>query len=207
VVRISTSRHEILSRFTGALAALAGTAGLLVTAGCQGQESSVQSAAKIRAIEQGPATDRMYFLGARFQGLPLTFLRPPDENGIAAAVYGSCAGPAFGEGGCAPPVSVSTVTFTVPWEMVAGCRRMTSLRGVPTVSLAGVGLFTGDPLLLIKMDVTDPKQLQAAVANLRLVAPGRRPAELPPPSATDRANIDRTCGPRPGVPGTSPQLH
>jgi hypothetical protein len=189
------------------VAALAGTAGLLLTAGCQGQQPTPLPAAKIRAIETGPDTDRMYFLGPRFQGLPLTFLRPPDKDGIAAAIYGSCTLPAFGDGGCAAPVSVSTVTFTVPWEIVGGCRRRATLRGVPTVNLAGIGLFTGDPLLLIKVDVTDPKQLKAAVARLRLVAPGRHPAELPSPSAMDRANIDRTCGPRPGVPGTSPRLH
>ena len=67
-----------------------------------------------------------------------------------------------------------------------------------------VGLFTGDPLALVQVTASGD-DLTGVIRALRPVGgPPPRPAgaRLAPPSATERANIDRICGPRPGEPGT-----
>jgi len=109
------------------------------------------------------------------------------------------------EPSCPPPIQVSTHIGPFDWPEVRGCTRIPSRRGVPTVYFGdAVGLFTGDPLVLIQ--VTAPKDdLTGVIRALRSVdGPQPRPsgARLAPPSATERANIDRICGPRPGEPGS-----
>jgi hypothetical protein len=181
-----------------------------LVAGCQGAETKSlpphRAASRVAAIAADPHDSLMYFLGLAFHDQRLARIQPPNSHGIAYAIYGTCRMPRFdSEPSCAPPIQVSTHIGPPDWPAIRGCTRIPSLRGVPTVYFGdAVGLFTGDPLVLIQ--VTAPKDdLTGVIRALRSVGgPRPRPsgARLAPPSATERANIDRVCGPRPGEPGS-----
>jgi hypothetical protein len=181
-----------------------------LVAGCRGAETKTlpphRAASRVAAIAADPGNSRMYFVGLAFHDQRLARIQPPNSGGTAHAIYGTCRLPRFdSEPSCAPPIQVSTRMVPLDWPAVRGCTRIPSRRGVPTVSFGdAVGLFTGDPLVLIR--VTAPKDnLTEVIRALRPVGgPRPRPsgARLAPPSSTERANIDRICGPRPGEPGT-----
>jgi len=150
-----------------------------------------------------PTPDRpIYYLGDDFDGLPLTaVLREAD---LTTFLYGTCKIPPFSDTGCAPPVQVQTHRFDPDaWAMVAGCRRLGSLRGVPTVDLSGLTLFTAD--VMVKIDIVasdEEKRKQRAVEALRTVSDGARArGPLPPPPNDIRPLIDKGCGARPGEHG------
>jgi hypothetical protein len=181
-----------------------------LVAGCHGAETKTlpphRAASRVAAIAADPYASRMYFIGLAFHDQRLAGIQPPGSSGMAYAIYGTCRMPRFdSEPSCSPPIQVSTQTRPPDWPTVRGCTRIPSRRGVPTVNFGGaVGLFTGDPLALIKVTAPDD-DLTGVIRALRPVGgPPPRPsgARLAPPSATERANIDRICGPRPGEPGT-----
>ena len=181
-----------------------------LVAGCRGAETKTlppdRAESRVAAIAADPEESLMYFVGLAFHNQRLARIQPPNSRGVAYAIYGTCRMPRFdSEPSCAPPIQVSTHMGPLDWPAVRGCSRIPSRRGVPTVYFGdAVGLFTGDPLVLIQ--VTAPHDdLTGVIRALRPVGgPRSRPlgARLAPPSATERANIDRTCGPRPGEPGT-----
>jgi hypothetical protein len=182
--------------------------GLVV--GCRGAETKTlpphRAASKVAAIAADPDDSRMYFVGLAFHDLRLAGIQPPNSHGMSYAIYGTCRMLRFdSEPSCAPPVQVSTHMGTVDWPAVRGCTRIASRRGVPTVFFGdAVGLFTGDPLVLIRV-IAPSDDLTGIIRALRPVG-GDRPrpsgARLALPSATERTNIDRVCGSRPGEPGT-----
>jgi hypothetical protein len=199
------ARPDRVLTFSVMLLALTG-----LVAGCQGAQTKTlpphRAASKVAAIAADPDDSRMYYVGLAFHDLRLAGIQPPNSHGMGYAIYGTCRMPRFdSEPSCPPPVQVSTQMWSVDWPAVRGCARIASRRGVPTVFFGDtVGLFTGDPLVLIK--VTAPNDdLTGVIRALRPVG-GAQPrpsgARLAPPSATERTNIDRVCGPRPGEPGT-----
>jgi hypothetical protein len=181
-----------------------------VLAGCQGAETTTlpphRAASRVAAIAADPYASRMYYVGLAFHDQRLASIQPPNSYGTAYALYGTCRMPRFdSEPSCPLPIQVSTQTRPPDWPAIRGCSRIPSRRGVPTVYFGdAVGLFTGDPLALIQVRAPD-HDLTGVIRALRPVGgPPPRPfgARLAPPSATERANIDRICGPRPGEPGT-----
>jgi hypothetical protein len=181
-----------------------------LVAGCRGAETKTlppqRAASKVAAIAADPVDSRMYFVGLAFHDLRLAGIQPPNSHGMAYAIYGTCRMARFdSEPSCSPPVQVSTQIWSVDWPAVRGCTRIASRWGVPTVFFGdAVGLFTGDPLVLIKV-IAPNDELTGVIRALRPVGGARpRPSggRLAPPSATERANIDRVCGARPGEPGS-----
>jgi hypothetical protein len=93
---------------------------------------------------------------------------------------------------------VSTTLF-VPgnYRNAAGCSRVQTLRGVPTVEQAeAVSLFSAD--LVIWLGVGNPNQAAPAAAALVEVGKGPTNANLPAPPARNVALIDKACGAKPG---------
>jgi len=167
-----------------------------------------RAAARIDAIAAGPNGLAVYFVGLRFEGMPIAFIHSRRAPRDAAVGYGTCHLPKD-EGGCPLPLVVSTKRLTTgDFRAIRECHRHAGMRGVPTVIIGGgsipesLGLFTGDPLLLVQIDVTDLDLGWRVVHAVRPVTNHRPAARLVPPSADDRTHIDQVCGPASGQPGT-----
>jgi hypothetical protein len=131
----------------------------------------------------------MYWLGRRFEGLPLTYV---DESTF---IYGDCDA---SDGGCASPAEVQHWAFDPrAWALAEGCRRLPSLRGVPTARHDGLVLFTGRQF--VKLYGIDRAQERRMAAALRPFE-GDSNETLPPPPAEIVRGVDRACGPAPREP-------
>jgi len=136
---------------------------------------------------------RLYYLGRSFAGFPLTHAEG-SSPGEASFIYGDCEivdpDGVFGpEGGsCSPPMQVQIV----PRRYLAdGCRRVRSLRGVPTVRADGLVLFTGP--VIIKIWGRSEAEERRMAAALRSLDGSVAPSEpLPPPQ--DPIAARASCG-------------
>ena len=168
-----------------------------------------QITATLREIAATP--DRpVYFLGRAFEGLPLSAVDQSAFHTMTSLVYGSCTLDPGPEASCEPPASVANSEVSVAMlTSVAGCRRLTSVRGVPTVDFGGGprSVFTGHVLVTVFASGAERPARERegrALAALRSVgvgAPSHWP--LPPPDPRLRPLIDRACGARPGQSGPS----
>jgi hypothetical protein len=160
------------------------------------------------AVAAGPNGTAVYFVGLRFDGMPIAFIHSRRAGRYAAVGYGTCHLPKYGEGGCSLPLVVTTELFTTGgFRAIRECHRDADKRGVPAVIIGGgaipatAGLFTGDPLLLVQIDATDADLRGRAVHAVSPVTSHLPAARLPAPSADDRKHIDQVC-PASGRPGT-----
>ena len=154
----------------------------------------------LREIAATPSRP-VYFLGAAFAGLPITQVGQSAFHTVTFVVYGSCHPPPGPDSSCEPPLQVVTSEIgAAQLTRVQGCRRVTSVRGVPTVNFGGnLGVFTGHVLVQVFASGAGQLALEGralgALRSVGLGAPSNRP--LPPPDARLRVLIDRACGAAP----------
>jgi hypothetical protein len=143
-----------------------------------------------------PANFRLYSLGTRFAGLPLTaVLRtcgnpqpvPGDNPKLPATyrsnsvtyIYGDCTPPA-GEGGCAAPIQLQ-ISPACERNVAQYERRpkLTRRRGVPSAALdRALELYTADSTVVIFTG--DRHLMRRAVSAVQRVRRGDAPAVVPP---------------------------
>jgi len=127
----------------------------------------------------------LYYAGVEFAGLPLTHA---ETGGLF--VYGSC-NPSGDDGGCAPPIEIQHFAFRRgDWSRAMFCRRLPSLRGVPTVRHDGLVLLTRDGV--VKIYARTPAEDRRVALALRPVN-ARTPARLAPPSSAVVRLVNRRC--------------
>jgi hypothetical protein len=166
----------------------------------EGEPSPMDALATIASTSPVP----IYYLGPEFEGVPLTEVAVFDEDS-GSEVPGDLridAGQSltiwYGE-----QFQMETTPF-VPSQhgRVDGCRRLPSLRGVPTAELKQAGyvwLLTAD--LVIMLGVDSSKRAESAAAALVEYGKERPGADLPAPAARNVAAVDRRCGAEPGAHG------
>ena len=146
----------------------------------------------------------VYYLGPSFEGLPISGVTRSAFHTMTFLVYGSC------PPGCDATLQVVTSEIGVAQlRQTAGCRRLASVRGVPTVDFGGGhGVFTGHVLVQVFAPGNGQavlEQEQRALGALRSVGRGVSSQQpLPPPVPQLRALIDKACGAAPGQHG--PQI-
>jgi hypothetical protein len=145
-----------------------------------------------------------FYLGATYDGLPLTTLDLVEENAPAFQVeadYGTCA--ASGDGGCSAPVVVSTNDWRPDLQGLT-CRRLDPQLGVPAGEVMGeLTLVTGKLLVTVSDFRERPAGdgLQPAIhalTALRRVGDSTPLATLPAPAPEAAAWMDELCGTTPG---------
>ncbi len=126
----------------------------------------------------------LYYAGLTFGGLPLTHA---DADGLF--VYGSCK-PKSDEG-CAPPIEIQHFAFrSDEWASAMGCKRLPSLRGVPTVRHDGLVLITRGTL--VKIYARGPEEERTVAMALRPIR-GASVRRLPPPSHDVVRLVSEAC--------------
>jgi hypothetical protein len=152
----------------------------LVAGGCFGRDEVTvpfghNIGRELSDVRSG-ATHTVYYLGRRFEGLPLTAVAFDSRRpGVVGFMYGTCTIPLPADGGCGVPVEIQLFPFrTDQWSRAVGCTGRATLRGVPTVRQDGLVLFTRDTI--IKIYAGSAAQTRRAVRALR-------PLDSPPTSA------------------------
>jgi hypothetical protein len=163
-------------------------AAMLSVAACGDSDSSDDGSSGITLPDEAKsfAEYRLYYLGAAYGDLPLTYaeLGPGSGEGIRRAfdfIYGSCT-PSGDDGGCAPPLDVQN------WSI---CTRFPALYPGPTPETdplhgaqthpagGGLDVYTGRTTVVIFGQGSHKPEI---VQSLRRVADGVKPRRLPPPA-------------------------
>ena len=140
----------------------------------------------------------VYYLGPRFEGLPISGVTRTAFHTMTFLMYSSC------PPGCDATLQVVTSEIGVAQlTHTQGCRRLASVRGVPTVDFGGgQSVFTGHVLVKVFAPGNGQavlEQEQRALGALRSIGRGASSQQpLPPPVPELRALIDRACGAAPG---------
>jgi hypothetical protein len=170
-----------------------------MAAGCAGSEGTVTVPTghdvewELHQVRR-EARHPVYFLGRRFEGLPLTavsFHRP--RSGYLSFLYGTCTVPLPADGGCGVPVSVQAFPFRAKqWRLAVGCYRVAPVRGVPAARHDGLVLLTERGVIKIYARTT--AQERRAAAALRPVGARRPGGNLPSPRPADVRALELGCG-------------
>jgi hypothetical protein len=140
------------------------------------------------------APHRVYYVGTRFEGLPLTGVALQSHRpAYVSFSYGTCTISLPADGGCGVPVEIQNFPFrTEQWSRAVGCTHRGTLRGVPTVRQDGLTLFTRDTI--IKVYAPNAAQARRAVAALRaLDAPATKTRLLPKPPPNQIKLVESVC--------------
>lgn len=171
---------------------------------------------ELRQIAATTTATPIYYLGAEFAGEVLSDVvifnddigaEAEDDHSLDPGqslliIYGeSCDAM---DGTCSPTFEVRTEPFHPErYEQAEGCRRLSSLRGVPTVQQAdAVCWFTAE--LVVRLGGTGdvPKHASAAATALREVGQDQSTdGKLPAPRGHIVSLVDKACGQKPGDEG------
>lgn len=163
----------------------------LVVAGCGVTSASFHrsSRAELKHL-QGNSTEPVYFAGMTFGGLRVTDAVGQGRN-YELVTYGTCTSSGF-DSGCAPPITISESPFKPEqWRLAAGCRRLPSLRGVPTLRHDAFVLVTGRQI--IEIYARSPAEDRRVALALRRVDGKPTPRQLPKPPSAFRTLVERVC--------------
>jgi hypothetical protein len=152
----------------------------------------------IRRPDSPPA----YWLGERFEGLPLAANAGTGER--PTFVYGTCKDHPGSEGGCAPPLQLQhwplAERFPNKFEVAPGRRTSCRLLDVAEITAAvfettgGVEVYLGERVVVL---FGEPVLIRKAMSALRPVRP-QNPA-LPPPPAWAQDQLRRCAPPSPAT--------
>lgn len=140
------------------------------------------------------ATHPVYWVGRRFDGLPLTAVSFDSRRpGVVSFLYGTCTIRLPADGGCGVPVDIQLFPFrTEQWSRAVGCTDRGTLRGVPAVRHDGLVLFTRDTI--IKIYARNAAQTRRVVRALRPLASSQRDARLlPKPPRWQMRLVESVC--------------
>jgi len=136
----------------------------------------------------------LYYLGRRFQEWPLNDASH-ERGGRVDALYGECEG----SDTCGWPVNVINTPYEPLPTDTHGCRLLAPIRGVPTVYLSGLWLFTGTSSIQIsaldEQSVAARETEIAAAKALRPVGGAPSTRVLPTPAHNLMANLEGICRP------------
>lgn len=129
---------------------------------------------------------RVHYLGRSFRGLPLTGV--VRQRGHVSFVYGDCAQPPAGDGGCAPPLEVQSWSICErnPFSRTGPGSRATSRRAIRGALVASYGqgperdvdVYTGGTGIAVFGDFR-AAEVVAALRPVRGPARLRRPLPAP----------------------------
>lgn len=151
-------------------------------AGCGSQVVVEQQGGLSLADLRAPAAPASYFLGAKFEGLPLTAI--VDSRQAPDFIYGDCTPPSgIDAGGCFPPLEVQhwLLSKRPPSKFAADIRcHVVAVPGRTAAvfeSTGGMEVYVGNRTVVIFAD--SEARMKRAAAALRAVKGGPLPA--PPP--------------------------
>jgi hypothetical protein len=166
-------------------------AAALILAGCGGGTVKPKGTLNLDDLRVG-STPPAYFLGERFESLPLTAI--VGRLSAPEFIYGTCKiKPGFDTGGCSPPLQVQNwlVSERPPSRFARDipCRRLMLGRLAAAVfaTTGGLEVYVGDRTVVIFAD-TDARMRRAAAA-LRPVMGG----PVPEPPTWIRSQLARRC--------------
>jgi len=170
-------------------AALIGSA--VVLAGCGVDSSSFHRASRAEVKHlQANSAQAVYFAGMAFGGLPVTDVEGEGRD-YELVAYGTCTSSGF-DSGCAPPIEISESPFKpAHWRLAVGCRRLPSLRGVPTLRHDAFVLVTGREI--VEIYARSPGEDRRVARALRRVDGTPTPEQLPKPPAAWRVFVEQAC--------------
>lgn len=164
----------------------------IVLAGCGGVDSSSFHRASRDEVKrlQANSTEAVYFAGMYFGGLPVSDVEGEGRN-YELVAYGTCSSSGF-DSGCAPPIEISEAPFKpAQWRLAVGCRRLPSLRGVPTLRHDAFVLVTGRQI--VEIYARSPAEDRRVALALRRVDGKPTPVQVPQPSPATRALVEGAC--------------
>jgi hypothetical protein len=164
---------------------------LLATACGGAREAKPKSDITLSQLRHASAP-QTYFLGSRYQGLPLTGI----VGGLRRTtfIYGTCTIEP-GQEGCAPPLELQhwSLRERPPWKFMSGIScRLVQVRGAPAAAFAssgGLEVYLGNRVVVV-FGRTLAAMRKAAVA-LRPVKPGS--GLRPPPPARVIRYVSGRC--------------
>jgi hypothetical protein len=166
--------------------------GLVVAVtGCGVDSSSFHRASRgeVKRL-QANSTEAVYFAGMTFGGLHVTDAVGQGRD-YELVAYGTCSSSGF-DSGCAPPIEIGESPFKpAQWRRAVGCRRLPSLRGVPTVRVDALRLVTGNEV--VEIYARSPAEDKRVALALRRVDGRSTPQRLPPPSTAIRKLVQSVC--------------
>ena len=164
---------------------------LLATACGASREAKPKSDITLSQLRR-PSAPPTYFLGSRYQGMPLTGI--VGGLGRTTFIYGTCRIQP-GQEGCAPPLELQhwSLRERPPWKFPAGTScRLVQVRGVAAAAFAssgGLEVYLGNRVVVVFGRTL--AAMRRAVVALRPVKPGS--GQLPAPPARVTRYVSRRC--------------
>ncbi len=183
----ATTRIAVLRRARRRGFALLALCAATAVSGCATTQPRPIDAGELAEAQTFPYF-RVYWVGPRFDGLPLA--AADGQRGYISSIgdsvyYGNCVHDKgiFGGGSCPLPLQVTTVIYRRHSNAALGAQQNIVVRGVPaTVYDEGrsIELYSGRVAIDVFSD-TPAQALKAATELLPINAPGSASGDLPPP--------------------------